>query len=190
VNDATPSRSADPIPVALALLDQHWPDGPALAEVAGRDAATALERDPRYIIGRLQQALATLLAADLPPMDPQTSLLSQALADAIAWRHHDDRPCPRCADSLCDPCNADWDQADRYHTLARALGAIGDPCHGAVRSALSPATGKASGPEPPAARPSPRRCGLRAGCSAALPEAEQDGRPVVLGAARIRREHA
>lgn len=63
---------------------------------------------------------------DLPPMDAQTSLLSQALAEAIAWRRHEQRPCPRCTESLCQPCNADWDQADRYHALARALGAIGD----------------------------------------------------------------
>ena len=114
------------IPIALALLDRQWPDGPALLEEAGPNAVTALERDPRYVIGRLQQALTALLATELPPMDPPTSLLSQALADAIAWRLHDDRPCPRCGESLCAPCNADWDQADRYHGLACALGAVGD----------------------------------------------------------------
>jgi hypothetical protein len=116
----------NPIPIALALLDRQWPGPPALADEFGAEATNALERDPRYVIGRLQQALTALLAADLPPMDPQTSLLSQALADAIAWRQHDDRPCPSCADSLCDPCGADWDQAVRYHTLARSLGAVGD----------------------------------------------------------------
>jgi len=120
------------VPVALALLDRTWPTGPELADAvgtgtAGSDAVAALETDPRYLIGRFQQALTALLAADLPPMDPATGLLSQALADAIAWRQHQGRPCPRCADSLCDPCNADWDQADRYHALARALGAVGDP---------------------------------------------------------------
>lgn len=52
---------------------------------------------------------------------------ADALADAIAWRLHGDRPCPRCADSLCESCSTDWDQADRYHALARALGATGDP---------------------------------------------------------------
>jgi hypothetical protein len=116
----------NPIPVALALLDRHWPGAPALADAFGVEAVTALERDRRYVIGRLQQALTALLATDLPPMDPQTSLLSQAIADAIAWRLHDDRPCPSCADSLCGPCNADWDQADRYHALARSIGAVGD----------------------------------------------------------------
>jgi hypothetical protein len=29
-------------------------------------------------------------------------------------------------DELCDPCNADYDQAIRYHELARALGVVGD----------------------------------------------------------------
>jgi hypothetical protein len=80
MTDTTPSGLDDPIPVALALLDRQWPNGPALAEEAGLDAATALERDPRYVIGRLQQALSTLLAVDLSPMDAQTSLLSQAIA--------------------------------------------------------------------------------------------------------------
>jgi hypothetical protein len=124
----TPSPEG-PVPVALALLDRRWPMSPPLtdiADLAASDAMTALERDPRYIIGRLQQAITSLLAADLPPMDTMTSLLSAALADAISWRLHDGRPCPRCADSLCEPCNADWDQADRYHALARALGAVGE----------------------------------------------------------------
>jgi hypothetical protein len=115
------------IPVALALLSRQWPEVPALAEQPRADALAGLESDPRYVIGRLQQALTTLLAGDLPPMDAQTLLLSQALADAIAWRLHDDRPCPRCADSLCESCSTDWDQAGRYHALARALGATGDP---------------------------------------------------------------
>jgi hypothetical protein len=93
-------------------------------------AVTALESDPRYLIGRFQQALTELLASDLPQMDDMTSLLSGALADAIAWRHHDDRPCARCGESgesLCGPCDADWDRADRYRALARALGAVGEP---------------------------------------------------------------
>ena len=127
-----PDDPDGPIPVALALLDRQWPAAPPLAESTGAAAsssATALEADPRYLIGRLQQALATLLAADLPRMDTMTSLLSQAIGDAIAWRLHHDRPCPCCAESLCGPCNADWDQADRYHALARALGAVGDIPH-------------------------------------------------------------
>jgi len=115
----------EPVPVAVALLDRHWPACPPLADIPGASTArasavTALESDPRYLAGRLQQALTALLAAGLPPMDATTSLLSQALADAIAWRHHEGRPCRDCAQSLCQPCNADWDQADRYHALARS----------------------------------------------------------------------
>jgi hypothetical protein len=118
-----------PVPVALALLDRRWPASPPLTDATGSAASgavTALETDPRFIIGRLQQAITSLLAADLPPMDSMTSLLSAALADAISWRMHDGRPCGRCGQSLCEPCNADWDQADRYHALARALGAVGE----------------------------------------------------------------
>jgi hypothetical protein len=126
MTDDSPAHLAGPVPVALALLDERWPAGPDIADTTGVSAITAMQADPRYLIGRLQQALTALLATELPPMDPQTSLLSQALADAIAWRHHDSRPCPSCKESLCGPCNADWNQADRYHVLARALGAVGD----------------------------------------------------------------
>jgi hypothetical protein len=127
--DIDPGRD-DPVPVALALLDREWPSGPPLTDIVGAstatvDAVTALQTDPRYLIGRFQQALSALLAAELPPMDTLTSLLSAALADAISWRRHEGRPCRHCAESLCGPCNADWDQADRYHALARALGAVG-----------------------------------------------------------------
>jgi|HubBroStandDraft_6_1064221.scaffolds.fasta_scaffold1402786_1 hypothetical protein len=115
-----PASPPDPIPLAVALLDQVTPISPAIADSTG---SGTLQADPRYLIGRLQQVLTALLATDLPPMDPQTALLSQALADAIAWRQHHDRPCPGCTESLCLSCTSDWDQADRYHGLARALGA-------------------------------------------------------------------
>jgi hypothetical protein len=117
----SPGEPGHPVPVALALLDRQWPACPTLA-----DTVAGLYTDRRYLIGRLQQALTCLLAEDLPPMDAQTSLLSEALGDAIAWRQHQDRPCQRCGESLCGACTADWDQADRYHELARALGAVGD----------------------------------------------------------------
>jgi hypothetical protein len=130
MTDTAPDRDG-PVSVAVALLDQHWAASPPLAEIGGAStsasAVTTLKSDPRYLIGRLQQALTALLAVDLPPMDAQTSLLSQALIDAIAWRRHDDRPCRDCGLSLCEPCNADGEQIDRYHALARALGAVGDP---------------------------------------------------------------
>jgi hypothetical protein len=67
-----------------------------------------------------------LLAADLPPMDPLTSLVSKALGDAIAWREHHDRPCADCTDTLCPACAGDFDMADSYHALARALGALAE----------------------------------------------------------------
>jgi hypothetical protein len=121
--------TAGPIGVALALLEQHWPSCPALEDSIDTRAPVGLERDPRYLIGRLQQALTVLLEQDLPPMDAQTSLLSQALSDALAWRTHEGRPCGVCEQSgedFCDRCAADWAQADRYHELARALGAVDD----------------------------------------------------------------
>lgn len=116
VTDTAPGRDG-PVPIALALLDWRWPATPQLvdavgASTAGSDGVTALETNPRYLIGRFQQALTALLAVDLPPMDTLTSLLSAALADAIAWRRHDERPCRHCGQSLCGPCNTDWDQAD------------------------------------------------------------------------------
>ena len=122
MNDAGHAVPAGPVPLALALLDQCWPSSPVL-----QDALAGLDGDPRYLAGRLTQALAVLLAGDLTAMDPPTALLSRALADAIAWRQHRDRPCARCGPSLCQPCGADWDLADRYHLLAVMLGAVGDP---------------------------------------------------------------
>jgi hypothetical protein len=128
MTNPTRDHPHSPVSIALALLDRHWPISPALSDQADVSAASEMEKDPRYLIGRLQQALTTLLSSVLPPMDTETSLLSQAIADAIAWRRHDGRgPCPRCAHSLCAACNADWDQVDRYHALARALGAVGTP---------------------------------------------------------------
>jgi hypothetical protein len=130
MTDIAPGRD-DPVAVAVDLLDRHWPASPPLADIAGAStsasAVATLESDPRYLMGRLQQALTVLLAVDLPPMDAQTALLSQALIDAIAWRRHDGRPCRDCGVSLCESCNADGDRVDRYQALARALGAVGDP---------------------------------------------------------------
>src|ERR1700683_2148880 len=88
-----------PVCMALALLEQHWPSCPALEDSIDTRAPVGLERDPRYLIGRLQQALTVLLEQELPPMDTQTALLSQALGDALAWRTHKDRPCGTCEHS-------------------------------------------------------------------------------------------
>jgi hypothetical protein len=53
-------------------------------------------------------------------------MISAAIGDAIAWREHHDRPCAQCTDDLCPACTADFDIADSYHALARALGALDD----------------------------------------------------------------
>jgi hypothetical protein len=118
-----------PVCVALALLERHWPSCPALDDSIDTKAPADLERDPRYLIGRLQQALTVLLEQNLPPMDAQTALLSQALDDALAWRTHEGRLCAACdqnSEGFCASCTADWEQADRYHELARALGTVDD----------------------------------------------------------------
>jgi len=124
----TPTPRDQPVAVALALIDHRWPPAPTVATIADEQALTRLEDDPRYLIGRLQQAINMLMAPELAPADPLTALLSQAISDAQSWRLHEDRrPCPRCGDDLCPACSADWDQADRYHELARALGATANP---------------------------------------------------------------
>ena len=128
-DDRVIDTTTGPVGVVLTLLEQHWPSCPTLEDSIDARAAVGLERDPRYLIGRLQQALTVLLEQDLPPMDAQTALLSQALGDALAWRTHEGRTCTACEQSgedFCDRCAADWAQADRYHDLARALGAIED----------------------------------------------------------------
>jgi hypothetical protein len=120
----THTTARDAASVALALLDQHWPPVPDLEDGPAGQALARLQADPRYLIGRLQQAMTALLASALPPMDPHTALLSQALKDAIDSRTND---CDHCGDDMCPRCSADRIQADRYHELARALGAMGDP---------------------------------------------------------------
>ena len=61
-----------PAGTTLAIL-------PGLGDSIGHRYPPSLEGDPRYLIGRLQQALTVDLGQDLPPMDAQTALLSQAL---------------------------------------------------------------------------------------------------------------
>lgn len=83
--------------------------------------------------------MTVLLADELPPVDLQSAMLSQALDDAIAWRTHEDRPCAQCDelwDDQCGQCTADYDQADRYHELARALGVVGD-AHAPLRARMT-----------------------------------------------------
>jgi len=132
------------VSLVLALLDQRWPPVAALEDSLAGDVLAKLASDPRYLVGRLQQAMTVLLAEDLPPVDPQSALLSQALDDALAWRTHLDRHCAQCdelRDELCDQCNADYDQVGRYHELARALGVVGDIPMPRQEKMISPETG-------------------------------------------------
>jgi hypothetical protein len=132
MTDTTTHEPGHLVSLVLALLDQRWPPIAALDDSPPGDVLAKLASDPRYLVGRLQQAMTVLLAENLPPVDPQSAVLSQALDDALAWRTHQDRHCARCderRDELCDQCTVDYDQASRYHELARALGVVGDaPC--------------------------------------------------------------
>lgn len=129
MTDTTTHEPGYPVSLVLALLDQRWPPIAALDDSPPGDVLAKMASDPRYLVGRLQQAMTVLLADNLPPVDPQSALLSQALDDALAWRTHQGRHCAQCDelyDELCDQCTADYDQASRYHDLARALGVVGD----------------------------------------------------------------
>ena len=132
MTDTTTQEPGHPVSLVLALLDKRWPPIAALDDSPPGDVLAKLASDPRYLVGRLQQAMTVLLADDLPPVDPQSAVLSQALDDALAWRTHQDRHCAQCDeryDELCEQCTVDYDQASRYHELARALGVVGDaPC--------------------------------------------------------------
>jgi hypothetical protein len=129
MTNATTHELHSSVSLVLALLENRWPSIAALDDSPAGDVLAEMASDPRYLVGRLQQAMTVLLANDLPPVDPQSAVLSQALDDALAWRTHQDRNCAQCdelRDELCDQCNADYDQASRYHELARALGVVGD----------------------------------------------------------------
>lgn len=107
-------------PVAVAVDDQ-------LIVAAGWDAARheELMNDPRYLIGRLHQALTALLAGhDVPAPDATARLLGDAIADAIKYR---ERCCPKCpADSICDRCLPGWTKAVAYRALWGELGIVGE----------------------------------------------------------------
>ena len=91
--------------VARALLDRYFPVDNVIADnmlhnLRGDFAAYAeMESDPRYLIGRLQQALTALLQRETPPLDATMTLLAEAIADAIDYRSHD---CPKCPGE--EPC--------------------------------------------------------------------------------------
>jgi hypothetical protein len=118
----------DRVPVALALLGPIEPilDDQATnalcADGISTKAADDLLTDPRYVIGRLHQALTALLSADVPPMDATAILLGEALRDAIAYRQ---QTCARCAPhGICAACWPHWRKADEYEALHGQLGII------------------------------------------------------------------
>jgi hypothetical protein len=116
--------------VARALLDRWFPICPVLTDQAmaslGDDLAAieGLGNDPRYLIGRLSQALTALLERDVPPLDATAQLLSEAIEDAANYRRRVCRDCP--PDSFCARCAAGWRKAERYEGLWRDLGLIGE----------------------------------------------------------------
>lgn len=136
-----PLRLADPaapVPdarssIARALLDRWFPiDTPRRDQALtvlnpdgiSSENLTKLETDPRYLIGRLQQALTALLAGDVPPMDATARLLAEAIEDAISYRR---RRCNACPPSgMCSKCWPNWQQASRYEALCSELGVIDD----------------------------------------------------------------
>jgi hypothetical protein len=87
-------------------------------------ALTELERDPRYLIGRLTQALAALLAAEVPPPDATARLLGEAIEDAMRHRRTTCAKCP--PEDLCAACRPNWLRADRYAALYGLLGIVGE----------------------------------------------------------------
>ncbi len=93
--------------------------------------------DPRYVIGRLHQALTALLCADVPPMDATANLLSEALQDAIAYRQP---TCARCADGSCAACWPHWRKAGEYEALHSQLGLIDKLTARPALSLVSPDT--------------------------------------------------
>lgn len=75
-----------------------------LGDSPAPDELDELEADPRFVIGRLFQALTALLERDVPPMDATARLLDEAICDAIEHRR---TTCPKCtADESCAGCAA------------------------------------------------------------------------------------
>ena len=116
--------------IARALLTRYAPSHPEIsnemAAFLGWDipALDELERNPLYLIGRLTQALSELLARDTPPLDATATLLTEAIADAIAYRQA--RPAGCGPDCVCSRCEAGFVKAARYNALHGLLGLVGE----------------------------------------------------------------
>lgn len=125
---AVPDHRAE---VARALLDRWFPVEPVIDDqvggLLGRDGGRLqeLHDDPRYLIGRLTQALSGLLAGDVPPMDATALLLAEAIDDAVTYRKKAG-DCPQCGESVCPRCQPQWDKAAAYETLYPRLGLVGE----------------------------------------------------------------
>jgi hypothetical protein len=117
--------------VAAALLDRYAPLQPGLSDemyaFLGWDAArlAEIERDPRYLIGRLAQSLAALLAQDAPPLNATERLLAEAIDEARRAREATAAACA-CGGDGCDSCLPDWVKAQQYFSLHGRLGLIGE----------------------------------------------------------------
>ncbi len=128
--------------IVAALLDRWLPimpsvDGKVLSVLFPDDrpgSAAELDHDPRYLIGRLSQALTMLLERAMPPMDATAQLLCEAIGDAIDYRR---ACCPRCpADGICERCLPGWRKASAYEWLMNELGIIDDGHDWAPRAVL------------------------------------------------------
>ncbi|HET9898454.1 MAG TPA: hypothetical protein VFQ44_26290 [Streptosporangiaceae bacterium] len=114
------------VSVALALLGpiNPWLDDLTTHVLGGIQPMHDLESDPRYVIGRLHQALTSLLTSEIPPMDETSRLLSEAIDDALTCRR---TTCTTCVpERMCAACRRDWRKADEYETLFGQLGLIAD----------------------------------------------------------------
>lgn len=116
--------------VARALLDRYAPAGQvledqAIAALGWSPAAVAemeeLQNDPRFIIGRLAQALTALLEHEVPGPRETEQLLIEAIADAMDYRR---RECPKCGEGVCGDCEPGWQKAEQYWSLYGRLGLI------------------------------------------------------------------
>jgi hypothetical protein len=113
--------------VTRALLDRWFPVEPVVSDTAyaylgwKRQALTDLERNPQYLIGRLTQALTSLLAVETPPVDALSQLLSDAIGDAISHRMG---LAHRCCPDGCAKCQPDCIRAEQYASLWGQLGLV------------------------------------------------------------------
>ena len=138
-----PLRLADPaapVPdtrasVARALLDRWFPVDPPRSDQAltmlNPDWRTSenlekLETDPRYLIGRLQQALTALLAARCRRWTRRRSCSSRPSPTPSATRRRTCHKCPPDGSGICAKCWPDWRQASACEALWSELGIVAD----------------------------------------------------------------